>query len=179
MSSERFRRSIATQLTPYVGLLEDDDTDCHLGICDETAVYSVPHPNSFGADLAKCPFHLALFKAEHPEVWRKIRSADIPDPKFYTDSGDRFVDFDDAPEQVREEQYLVGLDVLGLAIYHGDPDNDGLVTFEAVDRRLETRATKEIRLGQVGKFIDHLRLNRGFVRMNPEVRETMYPEEPR
>ncbi|WP_224332866.1 hypothetical protein [Haloprofundus halobius] len=179
MSSDRYQRSVATQLTPYVGLVEDDDTDCHIGVCDENAVYSVPHPNSFGGDLAKCEFHLALFKDQQPELWRKIRSADIPDPKFYTDSDDRFTDFADVPEQVREDQYLVGLDVLGLAIYHGDPDDEGLVTFEAVDRRLETRATKQVDVNQAGEFIDHLRLNRGFVEMNPVILDIMYPEEPR
>ncbi|QCJ47259.1 hypothetical protein [Haloprofundus sp. MHR1] len=179
MSSERFRRSVATQLTPYVGVVEDDDTDCHIGVCDEAAVYSVPHPSSFGGDLAKCPFHLALFKDQNPKLWRKIRSVDIPDPQFYNDRGDRFTNFEDVPEQVREDQYRVGLDVLGFAIYHGDPDDEGLVMFEAVDRRLETRSTKQIPVGRVGEFIDHLRLNRGFVRMDPEVREKMYPGEPR
>lgn len=136
--------TIRDALDVDVGPVEAEPSECGAK-CDEPAVYRVPLPH--GGDSPFCPYHLAWFLHEYPEIRAYLVEAPVreaPDPTKFASRRGRFVDLDMAPARIPDpeddERELVRLALLhtGHVLYESEnPDADGQVRYVAVDVALE------------------------------------------
>ena len=76
----RFNASVRSALKPDLGPV--DDEPCAVGACDDDAVYRVPWPQ-VGGDVAYCPYHLARYREQHPDLWERVEEAVDDDLSAY------------------------------------------------------------------------------------------------
>lgn len=171
----RFNAGARAALTTDVGPVDEASAQaCGCEPCDLNALFRVPWPH-FGGDVAYCGYHLARYRAEHPDLFRQVADA-FPCLGSLTTRGDRFVDLDEVPPKIRAGYYRrVGLDQLGHAIYESvEPDANGRVLYLEVDRTLDYQDARRVDAEQAGTFLRWLDDHRGIYAWDPDVHEALY-----
>jgi len=130
----------------------DPAVSCGVGGCDTGAVYRVPWP-SVGGDIAYCGYHLARYRAQHPELFERVQAAVDDDLTAHATRGARFLTFEEIPEQLFAEQFVaIALLASGHALYE-EADPEEFVAYRTVDRGLETQSSTEVSRERAGEFL--------------------------
>ncbi|WP_049980289.1 hypothetical protein [Halolamina rubra] len=125
---------------------------CGVGACNADAVFRVPW-HSVGGDIAYCGYHLARYRAHHPELFERVQAAVEEDVTAHATRGARFLTFEEVPEQLFEEQFVaIALLASGHALYE-EADPGELVAYRTVDRGLETQSSTEVARQHAGEFL--------------------------
>ncbi len=149
---QRFNAGARDWLEADVGPVDDPNTSCGTGACERDAAFRVPWPH-FGGDVAFCEFHLARYRARHPDLFDRVQEAVDEDLTAYATRGDRFLTFDEIPEQLFDEEFVaIALLVTGRALYE-EADPDETVEYVVVDRRLEEDSRTEVPREKAGEFL--------------------------
>jgi len=147
---QRFNAAARSLLETDIGPV--DDGQCAVGPCETPAEYHVPR-HSVGGDIAYCPYHLARYREQHPELWEKLRAAVEDDVSAYATRGNRFLTLDVVPKTLFDDAYCaVALLASGYALYELD-DPDQTVVYRTVDRRLEEQERHEVPREEAGEFL--------------------------
>jgi len=169
----RFTSGIGAALEVEIGAV--DDEPCAVGPCDSDAVYRVPWP-SVGGDVAYCEFHLARYRARHPELWDRVQDAADEDLTAYATRGDRFLTFDEVPETLFDEKFVaIALLTNGHALYEED-DPDETVVYLTVDRRLEIDSRKQIARSVAGELLSWVEETHGVHEWADDALAALYGE---
>ncbi len=129
-----------------------DDEPCAIGPCETQAVYRVPQ-HSVGGDAPYCPYHLARYREQHPEIWDGLQAAVNDDLSAYATRGNRFLTLREVPETLFDEAYrAIALLVCGNALYELDNPEE-TVAYRVLDRRLAVRDSHELHREQAGEFL--------------------------
>ncbi|WP_435147628.1 hypothetical protein [Halobaculum sp. P14] len=163
---------IRRELEPDVGPL-DDDADCDAGPCTESAVFAVPAPE--GGEARYCPYHVAWFRQQNPEIWERLEAAPErvldEDPNDFATVGNRFVALADAPETLADDTLVrVALLVNGQALYESEePDEAETVDYVAVNRRLDVTASAKVPVEKAGEWLRGNRRKYGWLAVEDDV----------
>ncbi len=159
-------------LTPDVGPVEDED--CGVANCEDGAVYRVPWPQ-FGGDVAYCPFHLARYRDQYPDIFERVQAAVDEDLTALATRGQRWLSIEEVPVRIRQGRYRrVGVTARGFALFEAtEPDEDGQVTYVLVDRNLDYRDAIQVSSEQCGAFLEDFDDRRGFFEWDQDVLEAL------
>jgi len=169
----RFTSGLGAALEVDIGAV--DDEPCAVGPCDSEAVFRVPWP-SVGGDVAFCSFHLARYRARHPDLWERVQNAVGDDLSAHATRGNRFLTFDEIPQQLFDGEFeAIALLATGEALFEEiDPDQE--VSYRTVDRRLEETDRITLSLENAGEFLEWISQERGVHHWNEDVEDALLGE---
>lgn len=152
-----------------------EDQDCAVGACEIAAVYRVPWPQ-FGGDVEYCPYHLARYRHEHPELWEQLQDAVDEELSAFATRGDRFLDLEDVPKQIRAGRYRrVGLTARGYGLFVETEPSDSEVRYVLIDRALEDYLDSlPVPANRTGPFLQAFEQRRGFHAVDPQFRDLLF-----
>lgn len=133
--------------------VDDPSVSCAVGPCEDAPVYRVPWPH-VGGEVEYCPYHLARYRSEHPDLWERVQNVVDEDLSKFATRGNRFLTFDEVPETLFDDEFqAVALLVDGNALYlEVDPEETG--TLRRVDRSLEYIQERVIGVDSLGAFLE-------------------------
>jgi len=169
----QFNAAARDWLEADVGAVDDPSTSCGVGACDEPAVYRVPW-HSVGGDIAYCSYHLARYEELHPELFERVQAAVDEDLTRNATRGDRFLTFDEVPEQLFDEEFVaIALLATGHALYE-EVDPGELVEYRTVDRGLETQSRTELPRERAGEFLQDVEQRLGVHEWSDDALAALY-----
>lgn len=140
--------------------------------CDAASVYAAVHPGSDGVPVKLCPYHLGLYREDHPEHYQRLEDAPIADPEPFT-RDDRFYRLADVPERIRNGDFRrIGLDHRGVAHYFGAADDERTtVAVLRVDRLLDLVSVECYSRDNVelGDYLERVEDRHGWVGVDDDV----------
>jgi len=170
-SFSRFTAGIQSALEVDLGPVQDEP--CAVDPCPDGAVYRVPWP-AVGGDVAYCPYHLARYRVEHPDLWSAVQEAVDEDLTKFATRGDRFLTLGAIPETLFDESFRsVALLATGYALYE-EREPETTVEYRKVDRRLVNRDSHELQRGTAGEFLVDVENEIGVHEWVPDVEATLY-----
>jgi len=167
----RFNAGARSTLEADVGPV--DDESCGVDPCDSDAVYRVPWPQ-FGGDIAYCPYHLARYRHQHPDLWERLQQAVDDELSALATRGDRFFTLNGVPGKLFDEEFVaIALLATGEALYE-EVDPDDLVLYLTVDRSLEETSRTEVARDRAGEFLTDLEQDLGVHEWADDVEAALY-----
>ena len=148
----RFNAGVRSALKADLGAV--DHEECGVSPCERDAVYRVPWP-VVGGDIVYCPYHLARYRALHPDLFERVQEAVDEDLTALATRGDQFLTFDDVPDRINVEGVefvAVALLATGNALFE-EASPDDTVVYIVVDRCLEENGRTEVARTHAGEFL--------------------------
>jgi len=174
---QRFNAGVRSALEADVGPV--DDAECGVGPCKTGPVYRVPW-HSVGGDIAYCGYHLARYREQHPELFKRVQEAVDEDLSVLATRGDRFLTFEKVPNRIGVdgvEFVAVALLATGNALFEEDSPDDTVV-YIVVDRCLEEDSWTEVARGRAGEFLRDIEDRLGVHEWADDIEAALYRGEP-